>query len=97
MTMLELGEGLKNSLLQGATVTCSSVQEGVLWSGVIEVVLQDGSASCYKSPAVYVSSDIACGGVQFLVDTIQKSLVPKIGVKSSWERHQEPKDARLSA
>lgn len=96
MTMLELGEGLRNYLLHGAVIRCSSCREGILWCGVIVVECLDGSSFSYQSPAMYVSSDIACGGVQFLVDTIKKSLVPKIGVKS-WERHQEPKDARLSA
>jgi hypothetical protein len=97
MNLAYVGACLLQAVKESSSIECTSIRDGCLWCGVISIASSEGIETLFKSPPVYVSSDIACGGVQFLVDTIRKSLAERKPVKS-WEAPlQETKDARLSA
>ena len=97
MNLYILGEYLLRALKEGESVECTAIQDGCCWSGVILLTNSEGTVHKITTPPVYVSSDIACGGVEFLVASIRLCLVERKPVKS-WEAPvPETRVARLSA
>lgn len=97
MNLDAVGLLILNSIKEGASAECTAILDGVLWRGVVTLTKAETVVATITTPPVYVSSDIACGGVEFLVATIKACLVERKQVKS-WEAPAlEIKDARLSA
>lgn len=97
MNLAEVGACIAKAVKEEASIECTAIQDGCCWCGVISITSTKGEALVIRTPPIYVSRDIASGGVEFLVASIKKSMVERKPVKS-WEAPlQETRDVRLSA